>query len=324
MRLGEPIQYVLDYGSAASEPLLRNLSCAALIGEHLWTVSDEGRSLECLKRNGDGFALEHQYQLDALFGGLLEGGPDDEIDLEAMSFDQGRLWLCGSHCRVRRKPAEKDHLDPRLRRRPSRHLFGSVGLDREGKLDKSPAMALPALGRNSLRRTLREDPYLAPFIGLPSKEGGLDIEGLLVRRERAFIGCRGPLIDSMAVVIELALSDKLRRGASVEQRHFINLGGLGIRGLAQVGKDILIIGGPVADAPGPFRLFSWRPQTTERIQEATVLLDWPITGEKPEGICPLPDSDGVPGLLVLFDSPADSRLSGSTYLAEWRQLSLAA
>src|SRR5262245_9435124 len=198
---GEPRPLILNYGAAATPELMKNLSCAASVGDRLWTVADEGRTLECLKRVDNGFLLVRQYQLDEGFGELVPGRADDEVDLEAMSFDGARLWLCGSHCRVRRKPESADQLDARLRRRASRHFFGALRLDRDGSLRDLAPVALPATGPHSLRRALRQDEYLEPFLGLPSKEGGLDIEGLLVKRGRAFFGCRGPLIDSVAVVM---------------------------------------------------------------------------------------------------------------------------
>jgi hypothetical protein len=320
MEFGKPIPLRLDYAAASSAKLLGNLSCAAAVGERLWTVSDEGRTLECLKHAGNEFKLETQYEIDSLFGDLLDGGGNDEIDLEAMSFDGARLWLCGSHCRVRQKPRQKNHLDPNLRRRSSRHLFGSIALDKNGVLTDDEAIALPATGAGSLRSVLREDPYLQPFLKLPSKEGGLDIEGLLVTGGRAYLGLRGPLIDSVAVIMEIDLSEALADGVSITHQHFIGMNGLGVRGLAMWGKHILIIAGPVADAPGPFSLFSWRPRRTERIQGVTRLLDWPANGEKPEGICRLSHPSVGDGLLVLFDSPAKARLSARGYVADFLPL----
>jgi hypothetical protein len=261
-----------------------------------------------------GFRLERQYRLDDLFGDLVSGEEGDEIDLEGLSFDGTRLWLCGSHCHVRRKPKKQ-----KRRRRSSRQFFGSIALAADGALGDEPApIALPATGPNSLRGTMRDDPYLASFLKLPSKQGGLDIEGVLVRDRRAWFGLRGPLIDGMAIVMEMALSEDLGMGAAVVQRHSIQLGGLGVRGLASWGGAVLIIAGPLTNAQAPFRLFLWRPEHTQHIQEPHFLFEWPEAGEKPEGICPLSRDDGKKGLLVVFDSPDEARIIGATYRAEWR------
>jgi hypothetical protein len=49
-------QVVLDYtGARDIDDILRNLSGAACVGNALWTVSDEGRTIECLIRSVEGF-----------------------------------------------------------------------------------------------------------------------------------------------------------------------------------------------------------------------------------------------------------------------------
>jgi hypothetical protein len=310
----------LDYGAAGQAGLLRNLSGAASIGEFLWTVADEGRTVECLRRVKSGFVLEDQVNLDGLFPDLPGAADGDELDLEEVSIAEGRLWLCGSHCRVRVKPVDEQHLNAKVVRRPSRHFLGSIPLTRAGARGDGDAFALPPIGRNALRRALRSNAYLAPYLALPSKEGGLDIEGMLVRGSSAYLGLRGPVIDSVAVVVELALSQRLRKGVSVAHLHFLRLDGLGIRGMARWGRDILLIAGPVADSKTPFRMHRWRPRRADTIQEAETLLRWTEL-EKPEAICPLTNQSGQAGLLTLFDSPTDRRISGRRYKAEWRALS---
>jgi hypothetical protein len=58
----------LDYlGAIEGQPkLLTNLSAVAAYGEYLWTASDEGRAIECLKRDGAGYRLHDQIMLDDL------------------------------------------------------------------------------------------------------------------------------------------------------------------------------------------------------------------------------------------------------------------
>lgn len=89
LRIGDPSALMLDYASAFTPVLLSNLSGAASIGDRLWTVADEGRTVECLKRASNGYVLDQQYALDDLFPGLVAGGPGDEIDLEEICFDGG-------------------------------------------------------------------------------------------------------------------------------------------------------------------------------------------------------------------------------------------
>ncbi|HEU0017347.1 MAG TPA: DUF3616 domain-containing protein, partial [Methyloceanibacter sp.] len=86
--------------------------------------------------------------------------------------------------------------------------------------------------------------------------------------------------------------------------HFLDLEGLAVRDLAHFDdKEILVLAGPVGDAPGPFDLYRWRPSNSACAQKPTNL-DWPIDPkqEKPEGICRL-ERNGKSGVIVLYDSP---------------------
>lgn len=304
----EPV--FLDYAGAANlEEVLGNLSGCAADGSTLWTVSDEGRSVERLEREDGDYRFVEQMDLDALFPELPSG---KEADLESVDVADGRVWLCGSHCRVRRKATVDGLPDPGFRRRSSRHLLGSFRTT--GR--RSGRQAVPALGEGSLRRRLREDPFLGPFLALPSKENGLDIEGLVVLGSRAMLGLRGPVIDGLAVVVEFRLERNATAREAALRLHFIDLRGLGIRDLARHGDDVLVLAGPVTAADGPFGLHRWTPANTGRAQRAELLHPFPISRERPETVCAL-DRDGRQGALVLYDSPVGGRLEGTRYRADW-------
>src|SRR6185369_9107549 len=117
---------------------------------------------------------------------------------------------------------------------------------------------LPFKGPDSLREVLRENPYLMPFIDLPSKENGLDIEGCCMFGDSVLLGLRGPIVDSIAVVIEAHIRPRGTLAAELTT-HFLDLGGLGVRELTRFGKEILLIAGPVSSVAGPFRLYRWTP-----------------------------------------------------------------
>ncbi|MEX6507322.1 DUF3616 domain-containing protein [Jiella sp. M17.18] len=303
----------LDYGDAATDDLLKNLSGVAGDSERLWTVSDEGRTVECLRAAGAGFVLAEQIPLDDWCDDIPGAGKSAECDLESIDLVGDRLWVCGSHCLVRRKPKAAGLLNDSIRARPSRNILAALDLGPDHQ-PRSNAV-LPFDRKGSLRHALKDDPYLAPFLDLPSKENGLDIEGMAVVDGRVFLGLRGPLLDSFAVIVTLDLSPRFHlRGYELS---FLDLNGLAVRDLARWGNDLLILAGPVSDAHGMFRLYLWSPRSCTSIQTPTRLFSWPDSEEKPEGICPLL-RDGERGLLVLYDRPdVEKRIRETVYLADW-------
>ena len=301
---------VLDYSGAADrDAVMGNLSGIVADGRFLWTVSDEGRTVERLEETDGRYMLVDQLGLDDLFPDLPAG---EEADLESVDLADGRVWVCGSHGRVRRQPRD-DKPNAAFRRRPSRHLLGSFPSDQPRK---ASGTGLPYLGEGSLRRRLRADPFLSPFMTIPSKENGFDVEGLAVRRESVYLGLRGPVVDGCAVVMELGL----RGNGTIQDRppirHLLELGGLGIRDLARWGDDVLVLSGPVTSADGPFRLHVWRPTVSGASQKAKPVHIWPLGDEHPEGICRLA-RDGRDGVLVVYDSPNERRIQGAGYRADW-------
>ena len=308
----------LDYaGANGLNKLLGNLSGVAVDGDRLWTVSDEGRTLEVLAPDGTGgYRLTHQYALDTLIPGIPDAGDDKpgELDLESITIRKGQLWLSGSHCLVRQKPPDsaKDRLESAIRSRPSRFLLARFDLTSGGLTNP---VHLPFEGEDSLRGRLQSDPHLAPFLKLPSKENGLDIEGMCRHRGLTLLGCRGPLFDDVAAVVGLEFA-KDRFAIAAHTLHFLDLGGLAIRDLTRWDEDVLVLAGPVGDVHGPFRLYRWTPEATNLVQRPLEVLGFPLTEEKPEGICAMRRKDRD-GWIVLYDSPAASRIKEDRYTSDW-------
>ncbi len=300
---------VLDYGDAAgAEEIVRNLSGVAEANGRLWTVSDEGRSIERLLPEGDGYIFDAQLRLEDLFPAL----PAGEADLEGLDVDGGLVWASGSHCRVRVRPDGKGRLASRLRSRRSRNLLAAIPADGA----RRKPFALPFNGSGSLRRALARDPFVGPYLPVPSKENGLDIEGLALLRDRVFLGLRGPVIDSFAVAIELARDRRGRVVVEKRRRHFLDLGGLGVRDLCRDGNGLLVLAGPVTATDGPFRLFRWRPAASDAPQCPELVGGWSAAVGKPEGLCRL-ERGGESGILVVYDDAAGLRSTASRYEADW-------
>jgi hypothetical protein len=309
----------LDYGTAASDrKLLENVSGICWDDPFLWTVSDEGRTLECLEPHGNGFRLHRQIALDELFEGLPGQRKEDEADIESIDVSSGKIWLCGSHCIVRRQinKTKCDIVDPQFRVRKSRRLLGSVTIASalsETDDRTETGIALPFSGKGSLRRRLSTNRYLRPFIDLPSKENGLDIEGLAVVGRKVLLGLRGPTVDSIAIVVELSLGAEGSIKSSSPRLNFLNLDGLGVRDLARSDDGLFVLAGPVTGSRRPFRLYQWRRRATDRIQTPELRYEWPPDGDAPEGICQKDQ-----GLLIGYDlKPNSRRIKGGRVRADW-------
>jgi hypothetical protein len=116
---------------------------------------------------------------------------------------------------------------------------------------------------------------IGPFLraDIPSKDNGLDIEGLAwdERNQRLLVGLRAPVLRGTAVVLELqfeaTFAGKNREGllrlkkigpnGQVYRRHFLDLGGLSVRDLCFDGDDLLILAGPALPIPFPPTVFRW-------------------------------------------------------------------
>ena len=308
----------LDFdGSPRLAKLLGNISAIVSGRGFLWTASDEGRTVECLEPVGTGWLLKRSFSIDGLLRGVPGRKNADEADIESLDFVDGRLWISGSHCSVRRKAADlgPDYpVSSTIEKRPSRRLLGSVEILENGT-PVIPGVALPFRGKDTLRAMLAGNPHIQPFVDLPTKENGLDVEGIAVIGNRAFLGLRGPVIAGCAIVVEASLMDSGSRVDALKI-HFLDLSGLGIRDLSHDGDALFVLAGPAGTASTPFRLYRWTPQPQREITRPACVYEWPVGDEHPEGMCAL-ERDGKHGLLVVYDSPSPERVRGSRYAANW-------
>ena len=330
-----------------------NLSALRVEGRCLWLAGDETATIERLVAGGEGSEYGDQttYRLADLVD--LPGDADAEADIEGIARSDSYLWAVGSHSLKRKRIKDKhgtgkafDRLatvaveDNRnvLVRIPVVHDDdGLPTLVRKGDADGQSLQAalLGARGDKTLRDLLAEDEHLGPFVSIPSKDNGLDIEGIGVNGDRVYVGMRGPVLRGWAVLLELepyvepdepgrlllrTLDDDLPYA-----KHLLDLGGLGIRDLCPHGDDLLVLAGPTMDLDGPVRVYRWHGAC--RVQESTVARDDDFTVEvelpygdrvdHAEGIVVLdPDDDGNDRLLVVYDSPAPERLEGGCVTAD--------
>jgi hypothetical protein len=126
----------------------------------------------------------------------------------------------------------------------------------------------------------------------------------------------------IAVVLEIAVEDDGAGGLALQpvgpdgrtwRKHFLDLGGNGIRDLHRAGEDVLILAGPTAAIDGRCAIWRWREpfaigreSFVPRGGRLTRTLELPVgkDADHPEGFCYLP---GGRELLVVYDSPAKVR-----------------
>jgi hypothetical protein len=267
-----------------SEKAAKSLSDATFLanGEAL-LVSDEGTELGLARVGGEGRVLDVLTAFPA-FSAAVGGKLPKELDLEAVSAEGAQVVITGSASLKREKPTGTD--DPKEKLREVKLVSG------EGKphsnylleLEQSDDGTLSLVRFLDLRRLLLAQPLLEVFSDLPSKENGLDVEGVALSGDTAFVGLRGPVLRGHAVVARVGLTD------SSVSLDFLALGGLGVRSLATAtGGGFWVLAGPTLDVADPFALYHWDGQGSALAgaESARLHLLMPVShaeGEKPEGV----------------------------------------
>jgi hypothetical protein len=363
------LEFELERNDLGKGKKLRDgLSVALQIADTLWVANDETITLErlTLERGEDTddyrYARRHrQFSLNDFLP--LPIPPTDnpaetqEVDVEGLAHDGDYLWVTGSHSLKRKKPKLRDGVRKaqkqlaRCDAEANRYLLARIPIvecNKTFELEKEvtkdgktcTAAMLPVHeGSNALMDALKEDEHLAPFLSIPGKDNGFDIEGLAASGGRLFLGLRGPVLRGWAVILELTLVEDEKdasllklsgsgRGGRGYRKHFLGLGGLGIRDLCADGDDLLILAGPTMDLDGPVALYRWKggaaPEEESMVAGDTLLrvMDIPYGQgvDHAEGMCLFTAHSGESKnarLLVVHDAASPNRhLGQSTLIAD--------
>lgn len=310
-----------------------NLSAIVLAGNYVWLGGDEGTHLHRMTRGADGDFSDHKrFDLVSLIDLPDQGSKPSEIDIEGLDIDEGCVWLVGSHSRKRKK-IEDDKTAEQNRKRlaeiesdGNRYTLARVPLD-DGQEPTRMAGSMGAARLagdetgNLLTSALMSDPHVRPFCAIPSKDNGLDVEGLAVRGARVFVGLRGPVLRGWAVVLDLEVDDATTgflKFARPLRKHFLRLDGLGVRDLAILGNDLYLLAGPTMDLDGPVFVYEW-PKALDTALETVIpreklrtVLELPYAAgaDHPEGMTIIDPDTGFPKVMVCYDSPLPRRIVG--------------
>ncbi|MCT7958011.1 DUF3616 domain-containing protein [Laspinema palackyanum] len=309
----------------------------------LWVGSDELLTLERLSLIEPYVYGNHQTFEIGEFIELFNN--EDEIDIEGMDYSEGYLWFTGSHSTKRKKPKgkspEKDISRlAQVKTEANRYLVARIpiqgGIPVQGCPD--PFNSDRQLTAASLEKTetgnilidaLEKDVHFGSIIAseLPSKENGLDIEGLAVRGSKILMGFRGPVLRGWAVIIQLEVEEsepgiltlkEIGPEGRLYKKHFLDLSGLGIREICLDGDDLIVLAGPTLDLDGGMKMFRLtgvfeREGDTLIAQDETelkVLFDLPfkLGTDRGEGLALMPCLGQPNSLLVVYDSPDPARI----------------
>jgi hypothetical protein len=319
-----------------------NLSAVRVDGRVLWIAGDETATLERLVADDPAapaeYADEQTFRL-ADFVDLPGADADEEADIEGLARTGHFLWVVGSHS-LRRKQIKARHLGDKALRRlakvegqdnrqillrlPIADVDGLPTPVREIVVDGDRHRVAQLDSRDGLRTLLRHDDHLAPFLDIPGKDNGLDIEGIAVIGPRVYLGLRGPVLRGWAFVLELrpyVEPDEPGRLRLREfddglpyRKHVLDLDGLGVRDLCPAGEDLLVLAGPTMDLDGPVRIYRWHGAC--RVEMPAIVRDEVLTREveltygegddhaEGMGLIGGPEDKTV---LIVYDSPAATR-----------------
>jgi hypothetical protein len=288
-----------------------DLSAIGRVGAYLIVGADEGTGpdgdiniIQVLSRQAD-----DQYVVIndiVVFTGDRENGR--ELDIEGIAVEGEYIYVVGSHSSKRKKvKAGKSY-------KKNRKIFNHKNIDDESnrdwlyRLKVNAQMQLTEKKEITLREIIRKDKVLKTFSQIPSKENGIDIEGIAVVDEWIYVGFRGPVFRNNYVPVLKLKFDNPENTASLL---WVNFGGGGIRDMAKVDDGFLIISGPVGDGPGPYSVHHWdgRDMIPGKKREPAEIgkmiklgdIDSP-EGGKAEGILVLEETgSGSYKFMVIFD-----------------------
>ena len=278
-----------------------DLSALAMTSDgYLVIGSDEGTNVQVLRK------------IDAATYAVLESIPladlmtDQEIDIEGLAIVGRTVQVLGSHARKRKKLDPSGETQTENRRRmtenihePLRETLYRFELNAAGKLASEVQVT-------SLRPRLESDPVLRPFLEIPGKEGGIDIEALMAREAKLWAGFRAPVLrDGYTPVLVFDFENPARG-----EWRFVQLGGLGIRDMASTQDGILLLAGPVGNVRAPLEIYLWDgldqiPGSDVNITPVKKLGELAPPSEarqaNAEGLLVLEETDDAWEILVVFD-----------------------
>jgi hypothetical protein len=271
-------------------------------------LGDDGRDAMLQIYEGDP-SKGYQWKKDVLLFRPQDGQCAD-ADFEGLTAYGNLYFAITSHSRDRKKQ------DKKITYAKNRKRLTAAGLDDcdarhqvfRFRLNQADELAdQPNIG--DLMPLIAGDPSLAPYVALPSKENGVDIEGIAATDEYLFVGFKGPVFRENYVPI-LRLNHDFQPVPSAESGSpllFVDLGGRGVRDMTAGPGGIYILAGPNGNEDQSFAIYFWDGEdqiggTDHQVRDPDRRCELGhFASGKPEGIAYIGPGDGGERFLLVYD-----------------------
>jgi hypothetical protein len=264
---------------------------------------DNENYIQLLKQEANNHYNVHRNLL--VFTGDKAGGR--ELDIEGLTAVNNDVYVLGSHSSKRKKIKQsrsykknrKKFHSSKIKDEKDRDWLYRLRLDDDGKMLNS--------ARITLRDIIDNDEVLSSFGSIPSKENGVDIEGITAKNDWLYLGFRGPVFRGNYVPV---MKLKFENPKETYQLLYVALNGRGIRGITSVADGFLILAGAVGDGDASYQLYHWNGKDviTGNDQSAADKGKMRLLGEiqppangKAEGITVVKEDKTHYQLLIVFD-----------------------
>lgn len=292
-----------------------NISALAIVGNRLVIGSDETSFVQLLEEKPNGYTVygDGGKRPIILQPSGVGSAQEVEVDIEGIAADNNTIYVIGSHARVRpsgdngknKYKKNRANLDNPPSRFEKKKEFAARNTVARFELDSNGAAM--NLENSSLKEVLDTTYPFKLFRDIPSKENGIDIEGLAVRDGKLYAGFRGPILrDNFVPILEFEFSKPIAHHRVL----YVKLQGRGVRDMVAVKEGFLILAGPVGDGGQSYQIYLWngedivcgenRPDAAKGL---VLLGDVPMDtlGAKAEGITVISQSDSAYIVLMAFD-----------------------
>ena len=139
--------------------------------------------------------------------------------------------------------------------------------------------------------------------------------------DRIFIGLRGPVLRGWAGILEVSVDaqDHFRLNlrdigpqGRPYKKHFLDLGGLGVRDICVDSEDLLVLAGPTMNLDGPVVVYRWLGALESSEEQLVFAEDLERLFTVPNGVG-VDHAEGITllsdpkRLLIVYDSPGEER-----------------